>query len=381
MIPFIDLKTQQQRIRQQIEQAIIKVLDHGQYIMGPEIDELESQLAQRTQRKHAISCANGTDALALVLMALDIKAGDAIFVPSFTFAATAEVVAWLGATPVFVDIDPATFNMCPQSLTQAIQLAKYLQLSPKGVVPVDLFGQPADYNQLIPIAQSEGLWVMADTAQGLGGQYHDQPAGSLGLVATTSFFPAKPLGCYGEGGAIFTNDDQLAHVIRSLRIHGQGEHKYDNVRIGMNGRLETIQAAILLEKLKIFDDELARRNEIAAYYTQGLEEILATAPTLLNHTISSWAQYTVMLPQGCDRDAVVKAMAADGIPTMIYYAKGLHDQIAYGHYPRAHMSATENASHHVLSLPMHPYLTTETQDLIIASLKQALAQQTFKMAS
>lgn len=378
MISFIDLQAQQQRIRPQLDAAISRVLDHGQYIMGPEIFELEQKLSQYAGVKHTISCSNGTDALALVLMALGVKEKDAIFVPSFTFAATAEVVAWLGATPVFVDVLPDTYNMDPESLQEAIDLAKSLNLHPKGVIPVDLFGQVADYLKIEPIAQKEGLWILSDAAQSFGATYAGKKAGSWGHMATTSFFPAKPLGCYGEGGAIFTNDTALMEAICSLRIHGQGVHKYDNVRVGMNGRLETIQAAILLEKLKIFDEELTLRQKVADYYTHALKDTVVT-PHVLENSRSSWAQYTIQLPSTLDREKVAEHLRDSGIPTAIYYHKGLHQQPAYAHYPSASMSTTEVLSNTVLSLPMHPYLTDAVQDNIIRGLLHAFEIQTFRL--
>jgi dTDP-4-amino-4,6-dideoxygalactose transaminase len=381
MIAFIDLSAQQRRIRPQVEAALLRVLDHGQYVMGPEVFELEEKLAQYCQVDHVISCANGTDALALGLMALNVKPGDAIFVPSFTFAATAEVVTWLGAVPVFVDVLPDTYNLDPLSLERAITLAQQKGLKPTGIIPVDLFGQPADYRQIEKVSQHHGLWVMADAAQSFGSTYRDKKAGSWGRLATTSFFPAKPLGCYGEGGAIFTNDADLAETLRSLRVHGQGKDKYDNIRIGMNGRLETMQAAILLQKLTIFDDELQRRQVIATRYTEALRDVVST-PIVIPRTTSSWAQYTVRLPVSVNRETVVQAMEQAGIPTMIYYAKGLHAQKAYLSCPQGDMSVTESLSQQVLSLPMHPYLEEAVQMQIIETLSQALSSpKALRMAS
>ena len=267
-IPFIDLRAQRLRLGKRIDDAILRVVDHGAYIMGPEVQELETKLAEFCGAKHCISCANGTDALALVLMAWGIKPGDAVYVPAFTFVATAEVVAWFGATPVFVDVREDSFNMDPESLQTAIEAAADMKLTPKAVIPVDLFGQPADYRRLLPLAERHGLKVLADAAQSFGATLDGQRTGIFGDATATSFFPAKPLGCYGDGGAIFTDDDALAEDLRSLRIHGQGSDKYDNVRIGMNGRLDTIQAAILIEKLEIFSDEIAARQRAADYYAR-----------------------------------------------------------------------------------------------------------------
>lgn len=371
MIPFIDLAAQQSRIRPRIDAAIKRVLDHGQYVNGPEVKELEEKLAPLAGVKHVISCANGTDALTLGLMALDVKPGEAIFVPGFTFAATAQVVATLGAIPFFVDILPESYNIDPASLEMAISLSKQKGLKTVGVIPVGLFGQPADHPAIERIAEQHGLWVMDDAAQSFGSLYQGKPSGSWGRLATTSFFPAKPLGCYGEGGAIFTNDGELAHLLLSLRSHGQGTNTYDNVRLGMNGRLETLQAAILLQKLSIFEEELHTRQSIAARYSKALQPHMYV-PKIIPQATSSWAQYTVQLPAFIDRDDVVHTLKQAGIPTMVYYPKGLHQQPAYVSYPRGDMSVSENLSRRVLSLPMHPYLQEETQAHIIETLINAI---------
>lgn len=375
-IDFIDLKAQQASIRSKIDMAIQRVLDHGIYIMGPEVRELEDRLAQFCGVKNVISCANGTDALALVLMAKGIGRGDAIFVPSFTFAATAEVVAWVGATPVFIDSLEDTFNIDPQSLKEGIKKAKELGLTPKGIIPVDLFGQPADYDKIQQIADEHDLWVMADAAQSFGGSYKGTKVGNIGDVATTSFFPAKPLGCYGDGGAIFTNDEELSNTLKSLRVHGQGNDgiygKYDNVRIGMNGRLDTIQAAILIEKLNIFEEEIKNRQIIANRYNDGLKNIVKT-PHILEGTLSAWAQYTILLPENIDRKALMDSLQEKGIPSVIYYVKPLHLQLAYKNYITAGskgLPICEKLSERVLSLPMHPYLDESTQSFIINSLRE-----------
>ena len=355
-IQFIDLKTQQLRIRPQIDTAIKRVLDHGVYIMGPEVYELEKQLAEFCGVKHAISCANGTDALGLGLMAKNVGPGDAIFVPSFTFAATAEVVAWMGATPIFIDSLEGTYNIDPVSLELGIQTARKLGLKPVGIIPVDLFGQPADYDAIQKIADEGNLWVLADGAQSFGASYKGRKVGNIGDMATTSFFPAKPLGCYGDGGAIFTNDDDLAAIIKSLRVHGQGADKYDNVRIGMNGRLDTIQAAILIEKLKIFPDELVERQQTADAYNSGLRDVVQI-PHVLDAAISAWAQYTVCISNGINREKLMTDLKEAGIPTMIYYVKPLHLQTAYNHCPTAGaLSVCESLANKVLSLPMSGYV-------------------------
>ncbi len=370
-IDFIDLKAQQALIRSKIDRAIERVLDHGIYIMGPEVKEVEERLSQFCGVKHTISCANGTDALGMVLMAKGIGKGDAIFVPSFTFAATAEIVAWVGATPVFIDSFADTFNMDPQSLKSGIKKAKELGLTPKGIIPVDLFGQSADYDTVQTIADEHNLWIMADAAQSFGGTYKGKRVGNIGDVATTSFFPAKPLGCYGDGGAIFTNDDELSTILKSVRVHGQGNDgfygKYDNVRIGLNGRLDTLQAAILIEKLNIFEEEIKKRQLVAKRYNDALKNIVKT-PFVLENTISAWAQYTVVLPENVKRASLMKSLQEKGIPSVIYYVKPLHLQLAYKNYPvagNAGLPVCEKLSEHVLSLPMHPYLSEETQDYII----------------
>lgn len=366
-IPFIDLAAQRRRLGSRIEAAIARVLDHGRFILGPEVVEVETALAAFCGAQFCISCASGTDALALVLMAKEIKPGDAVFVPAFTFVATAEVVAWLGATPVFVDVLPDTFTIDPRSLEAAIADAPRRGLVPKAVIPVDLFGQPADYREIEPIAEAAGLFVLADAAQSFGAALDGRPVGAIGSASATSFFPAKPLGCYGDGGAVFTDDGELAARIQSLRVHGQGTDRYDNVRIGMNGRFDTLQAAILIEKLGIFEDEIAARQRIAARYSEALCSV-ARVPVLLEGATSVWAQYTILLG---NREAVAAACAAAGVPTAIYYPLPLSRQIGYRHYPSAPggVPVSEDLSGKVLSLPMHPYLDEATQDRIIAAVK------------
>jgi dTDP-4-amino-4,6-dideoxygalactose transaminase len=284
-IPFIDLRAERQALGRRIDQAIARVLEHAQFIMGPEVEFLEGELASFCGAKEVISCANGTDALALVLMARGVEEGEAVLCPSFTFAATAEVIAWVGATPIFVDALPETFNMCPRSLNQGVAKARELGLRPVAVVPVDLFGQPADYDAIADVCEQHDLWILSDAAQSFGATYKNRKVGKIGFATATSFFPAKPLGCYGDGGAVFADDPELAQVMRSLRVHGQGADKYDNMRIGINSRLDTIQAAILLEKLRIFPDEIVRRNHIAAYYSTALADV-ATIPKVLHDCAS-----------------------------------------------------------------------------------------------
>jgi dTDP-4-amino-4,6-dideoxygalactose transaminase len=371
-LQFIDLQAQRQRMGSVVEDAILKVVRSGQYIMGPEIATLERQLAEFCGTKHALTVANGTDALALGLMAFGVKPGQAIFVPSFTFAATGEVVVWLGATPIFVDCLPDTFNMDPASLEAGIATAKRLGLAPVGVIPVDLFGLPADYDALEPICAAHGLWMMADTAQGFGGIYKGRKTGAIGQIASTSFFPAKPLGCYGDGGALFFDDDALKDVLVSLRVHGQGADKYDNVRVGMNGRMDTIQAAVLIEKLKLFPGEIEARNLVAQRYSDALEKH-CIVPRVPEGLTSVWAQYTIRIGGG-RRDKVAAALKEGGIPTAIYYVKPMHRQTAYKRFPVANNSlpVSDRLAGEVLSLPMHPYLSELDQDRVVAALVAAL---------
>jgi len=321
-----------------------------------------------------LGCANGTDALGLALMAKGLKTGEAILVPSFTFAASAEVVAWFGAIPIFVDVRADTFNMDPASLEAGIATAKRLGLRAVGVMPVDLFGLPADYDAILAIAAAHGLWVLCDAAQSFGACHGGRRVGTIGDLTTTSFFPAKPLGCYGDGGAVFVDDDDTIAVLRSLRVHGQGGDKYDNVRIGMNARLDTLQAAILLEKLAVFADEIAARDRVAGRYGELLGDVVAT-PQVPAGATSVWAQYTVRLPEGCDRDRVIAELKSAGVPTAVYYAKPLHQQTAYRAYPVAGngLPMSERLAGEVLSLPMHPYLDAATQERVAGALCAALA--------
>jgi dTDP-4-amino-4,6-dideoxygalactose transaminase len=371
-IPFIDLGAQRRRLGASVNDAIMRVVDHGGYIMGPEVFALEADLAAFCGAKHVISCANGTDALALVLMAKNVRPGDAILCPSFTFAATAEVVAWLGATPIFVDVREDTFNMDIASLEAGLRTAREQGLRPLGVIPVDLFGQPADYDAIEPFCEREGLWILSDAAQSFGATYKGRKIGTIGEATSTSFFPAKPLGCYGDGGAVFTDSDELAEVLVSLRIHGQGVDKYENVRVGMNGRLDTMQAAVLIEKLKIFPDEIVARDRIARRYNDALRDV-AIVPEVMEGATSVWAQYTLRIP-GFDRGAFQAGLKDKGVPTAIYYPKPLHQQIAYRHHPVAGngLPVSDRIAHEVISLPMHPYLDEETQDRVIAAVRAEL---------
>jgi dTDP-4-amino-4,6-dideoxygalactose transaminase len=362
-IPFIDLQAQRARIAPRIDAAIARVLAHGAYVMGPEVAQLEAALAEFAGVRHAISCSNGTDALILCLRALGVGPGDAVFVPAFTFAATAEAVVLVGATPVFVDVAEDDFNLDCASLEAAIDdVRKAGELRPRAVIPVDLFGQPADYRAIEAIARRHDLAVIDDAAQSFGATYENRRVGTLAPMSATSFFPAKPLGCYGDGGAVFTDDDGLAELARSLRSHGAGADKYDNARVGTNARLDTLQAAILLEKLAIFPDEIVRRQQVADRYAAALGEV-ARVPALKPGRTSVWAQYTLVLER---RDAVQARLKAAGVPSVVYYPRPLNAQTAYRGFPVAPggAPASERLSASVLSLPMHPYLEPRTQDRI-----------------
>jgi len=373
-IPFVDVAAQRRRLGARIDEAVARVLVHCQFIMGPEVAALEEQLAAFCGARHALGCASGTDALLLALMAKGIGPGDAVICPAFTFCASAEAVVLVGATPVFADVDEATFNLDPPSLDGALAAARRAGLKPKAVMTVDLFGLPAAYDPISKFAAAHGLVVIADAAQSFGAVYHDRAVGTLAPVTTTSFFPSKPLSCYGDGGAVFTDDDDLAARMRSLRVHGQGADKYDNVRIGINGRLDTIQAAVLIEKLAIFAEELAVRERIARRYDEELRQV-AIVPRVPEGLTSVWALYTIRLPSGA-RDRVMAALAAQGIPTGVYYPKPLHRQGAYRHYPVAGngLPVTDRLAGEVLSLPMHAYLDAATQDRIVAALRAALGK-------
>ncbi|WP_441276865.1 DegT/DnrJ/EryC1/StrS family aminotransferase [Tardiphaga sp. 172_B4_N1_3] len=373
-VPFIDLNAQRQRLGASIDEAVTRVLNHCQFINGPEVAKLEAELAKYCGAKHVISCASGTDALMMVLMAKKIGPGDAVLCPSFTFCATGEAVALVGASPVFVEVDEVTFNISPESVKRGIATAKKAGLKPRAIIPVDLFGQPANLDAINAIAEAEGLFVLEDAAQAFGATYKGKRVGTSALATTTSFFPAKPLGCFGDGGAIFTDDDQLAEDLRSIRIHGQGSDKYDNVRLGITGRLDTIQAAVLLEKLKIFDDEIAARNKVADRYARSLGN-LVTVPRVAEGNTSIWACYVIRLPKGTDRDAFANALKAQGVPTAIYYAKSMHMQTAYRDYPVVDggLPVCEALSADVISLPVHAYLDEATQDRVIQAVRDALA--------
>jgi len=372
-IPFIDVGAQRQRLGRKIDEAIARVLGHCQFIMGPEVRELETALAAFCGARHAITCASGTDALLLVLMAKGIGVGDAVICPAFTFTATAEVVALVGATPVFADVAEASFNLDPESCARAVTTARAAGLKPKAIIAVDMFGQPADHRAIAAVAEAHDLFVLDDAAQSFGASYQNRGVGTLASATATSFFPAKPLGCYGDGGAVFTDDDELAVVMRSLRVHGEGSTRYEAVRIGTNARFDTIQAAVLIEKLKIFSDEISARNRIAQRYSKHLAD-LVTVPQLARGTTSVWAQYTIRLPAGA-REAFAAALKAQGIPTAVYYPIPLNRQEAYRHFPVADggVPVSERLAAEVISLPMHAYLDEPTQERIIAASRQALA--------
>ena len=373
---FIDLKKQYEVLKDKIDNNILKVLHDGKYIMGDEVKELEKRLADYVGVKYCATCANGTDALQIALMCYGVKPGDCVFVPSFTFFSTAEIVSLLGATPIFVDVDERTFNMNPESLKDAIKnVKKEGKLNLRGVIAVDLFGLPANYEAIRKIATDNNLFLVEDGAQGFGGNINGKRACSFGDISTTSFFPAKPLGCYGDGGAIFTDNEELYNLITSIRVHGKGVEKYDNVRIGLNSRLDTIQAAILLEKLTAFeDDELDNRQIYAKKYRDKLKDYVKV-PLISDGYLSSYAQYTIILNSEEERNFLQKYLKDNGVPSMVYYAKPLHSQKAYTDIKQyTDLSVSEGLSKTVLSLPMHPYLTPklvkEITDKIISGLEE-----------
>jgi len=372
-IPFIDVAAQRRRLGRAIDDAVGRVLAHCQFVQGPEVRELEVALAAFTGVRHAIGCASGTDALLLVLMAWGIGRGDAVICPSFTYHATAEMVALLGATPIIADVEAETFNLDPASCERAIATASKRGLKPRAIIPVDLFGLPADHDAINALAAAHGLLVLDDAAQAFGAIYKGRKLGALTTAAATSFFPAKPLGCYGDGGAVFTDDDALAARVKSLRLHGEGADRSEAARIGITGRLDTIQAAVLIEKLKIFPDEILARNRVAARYSDTLADV-AVVPRVGNESNSVWAQYTLRIAPA-RRDALAAALKAEGIPTAIYYTKPLHRQPAYRDFPVADggVPVSEQLSKEVISLPMHAYLEPPVQDRIVDAVRRALA--------
>jgi len=375
MIPFIDLATQQSRIRDKVNAGLATVLDHGAYIMGPEVGALEQRLAAYAGVRHCISCSSGTDALILALLAQGLRPGQGVIVPSFTFAASAEVMPVLGAVPVFAEVDGATFNLDPAKLPAALGAGRAAGIEIVGVIGVSLFGQPADYAAIRAFAESEGLWVVDDAAQSFGANLHNSRVGQLADITCTSFFPAKPLGCYGDGGAVFVNDDAKAEIMRSCRVHGMGRTRYENIRIGMTARLDTMQAAVLDAKMDIFDDELARRQTVADRYNDYLGDLVET-PGLADGATSSWAQYTIKLPAGSNREAVMAKLKEGGVPSAIYYPTPMHRQPPYQRFPVSGcgMTVTTDLCERVMALPMHPYLEDAQQQQVAAALKAALAE-------
>ena len=373
MIPFIDVAAQRRRLGGAIDAAIARVLGHCQFILGPEVRAFEAELAQFCGARHAVTCASGTDALQLVLMAKGIGPGDAVFCPSFTFCATAEVVALVGATPIFVDVEAESFNIDAKGLAAALATATRLGLTPKAVIPVDLFGLAVDHSALAAAAEKANLFILDDAAQAFGATFNNRQLGTFGHATATSFFPAKPLGCYGDGGAVLTDDDEMADVLRSLRMHGQGGDRYDNIRIGLASRLDTVQAAILSEKLKIFSEEIEARDRIARRYSEALRDIVIV-PNVPPGSTSVWAQYTIRIAGG-RRDKFAVALRAEGVPTAIYYPIPLHRQQAYKHYPVGvgGVEVSDQLAAEVISLPMHAYLDATTQDRIIAAARRVLA--------
>lgn len=386
-IPFIDLKAQFKQIEPEVRRRMDAVLEHGKYIMGPEVAELEGQLADYCGVKRCVGCASGTDALLMALMAIGVGPGDAVLTTPFTFIATAEVIALLGATPVFVDIDPVTFNISPVALEKAVQAVKAGdagvyplpkaardgRLKPKAVIPVDLFGLPADYEAIEAIAKEHGLYIIEDAAQSFGAEYKGRKACSLGHVAAASFFPAKPLGCYGDGGAVFTDDDDIAGTLTSIRVHGKGAHKYDNARIGLNARLDTLQAAVLLAKMTVFPGEMEARRRVAAAYATRLAAIPGvTPPVAPDGCQSAWAQFSTLVDE---RDKVQARLKEKGVPTAVYYPKPLHEQTAFAYlgYATGDMPESESASRRIMSLPMHPYLDEATIAMICEALADAVS--------
>ncbi len=369
-IAFIDLGAQRDRIRERLDAAVSRVLEHGRFILGPEVAELERRLEEHCGSPYAVTCANGTDALELALAALGMRPGDEVVVPSFTFGATAEAVARLGGVPRFADIDRATFNLDPACVRDAFESAGGV---PVGLIAVDLFGQPADYPVLGAVAAEHGAWLIADAAQSFGAASDGTRVGTMAPITTTSFFPAKPLGCCGDGGALLVESEEMAERLRSLRVHGQGTDKYDNVRIGQNSRLDTLQAAILLEKLAIFDTEIEARQLVADRYADRLGDV-AQVPRMASGSTSVWAQYTILL-EASRRDSVRAALQAQGIPTGVYYRTPLHRQSAYRQFPAASggLPVSEELAERVLSLPMHPYLEAAVQERIIGALHEALS--------
>ncbi len=376
MIPFIDLKTQQKHIRSKIDNRIKRVLDHGQYILGPEVKELENELSRFSNSKHVLCCSSGTDALLLALLGLKLQPGDGVIVPSFTFASSAEVMPLLGAVPIFIDVEETTFNLDPTKLKDTLDTANEMGVKVKGIMSVGLFGQPADMKPIKDFAIKNDLWVLDDAAQSFGGEYDNQKVGNLCEVTATSFFPAKPLGCYGDGGAIFTNDEEIYEIANSSHVHGMGKSRYEYDRIGMNARMSTIQAAILLEKLEIFPGEIKKRQEVVDNYNKHLSKLNLglKLPYLKDKFKSSWAQYTVILPDDINRELLQEKLKLKNVPTAVYYPIPLNEHKPYNQYPvsKAGLETTYKLSKTVLSLPMHPYLEEKDIIYITQSISEAV---------
>ena len=378
MIPFIDLKKQQKHIRSKIDNRIKRVLDHGQYILGPEVKELENELSRFSNSKHVLCCSSGTDALLLALLGLKLQPGDGVIVPSFTFASSAEVMPLLGAVPIFIDVEETTFNLDPTKLKDTLDTANEMGIKVKGIMSVGLFGQPADMKPIKDFAIKNDLWVLDDAAQSFGGEYDNQKVGNLCEVTATSFFPAKPLGCYGDGGAIFTNDEEIYEIANSSHVHGMGKSRYEYDRIGMNARMSTIQAAILLEKLEIFPDEINKRQEVVDSYNKHLSklDLGLKLPYLKEKFKSSWAQYTVVLPDDINRELLQEKLKLKNVPTAVYYPIPINEHKPYNQYPisKAGLETTYKLSKTVLSLPMHPYLQEKDIIYITQSISEAVKQ-------
>lgn len=377
-MPVIDLHAQRRRLGDGIEDALRRVLEHGRFLAGPEIGELESRLASYAGAGHAIACASGTDALMMAMLALNVRPGDAVLVPGYTFVATAEAVALLGAAPVFLDVRTEDFNLDPAAVRVGVAAAKEAGLRPVGVVAVDLFGHLADYRAIEPVAEEHGLWLVCDAAQSFGASREGRRAGSIGAIATTSFYPSKPLGCYGDGGAVLTGDGALAEAMLELRDHGRSAATGEHVRVGLTGRIDTLQAAVLLEKLAVFDEEIEMRGRVAERYQELIEDGVGgvAVPAAQSGAVSTWAQYTVRLPVGC-RDAVQQRMARAGVNTAVHYRTPLYRQPAYSGFPVAggHLPVADALSETVLSLPMHAYLSEGDQERVVAALTTALAEE------
>ena len=380
MIKFIDLKAQQTAILTKVEGRIKKVLNHGQYIQGPEILELQEKLCKFTKAKYSLCCSSGTDALVLSLLGLGIQPLDGVIVPSFTFASSAEAISIVGGTPIFSDVNKETFNICPEEILKSIQTAKKENVKLKGIMTVGLFGQPCDMDAIIEIAKDYKIWILDDAAQSFGSEYKNKSVGTLSEVTATSFFPAKPLGCYGDGGALFTNDKKIFDIAYSAHLHGMGKNRYTYERIGINGRMDTIQAAILIEKLSIFKNELIKRQKIADLYFKYFNKLNTniTLPKILSNVKSNWAQFTVVLPKTINRELLQKQMLLKNIPTAIYYPIPLHKQKPYKQYPVSieGLKNTNYLSNNVLSLPMHPYLKQQEIEYITYNLDKIISKFT-----